>query len=203
MYKVFINEHLITLTNKITKEDNHQLFLLETVKIEQLIEQLNNKEIKTAHLYHSDKEKLLTIFKKKLPVVIAAGGLVVGKDNRILFIFRNGKWDLPKGKLDKGESIEDAAIREVEEETGVNGLNIDKFLVKTYHVFKRNGTYKLKETHWYLMNTDYNGRLIPQNEEGIELVAWKKAAEIEEALKNSYHNIKMVVSNFWELILEP
>ena len=76
------------------------------------------------------------------------------------------KWDLPKGKVDKGESIENAAVREVEEETGVTGLVIEKFLRTTYHVFKRNGEYQLKQTHWFLMSTDYDGKLVAEKAEG-------------------------------------
>ena len=148
------------------------------------------------YLYHEKKKELLSIFKKKLPLVIAGGGLVLNKKSRILFIFRNGKWDLAKGKLDKGETIEEAAVREVEEETGVKKLKVDKFLQKTYHIFKRNGTFKLKETHWFLMHTNYDGQLSPQCDEGIEIVEWKKESEIKKALKNSYQNIKLVINDY-------
>ncbi|NAS29626.1 NUDIX domain-containing protein [Flavobacteriaceae bacterium R38] len=196
MYKVFINESPVILTNKIVKEDDREVFLLETINIEEVIEQLNTGKIKKAYLFHKDEAELLALFKSKLPVVVAAGGLVVNQEDKILFIYRNGKWDMAKGKLDKGESIEEAAVREVEEETGVKQLKIDRFLETTYHVFERNGVFKLKETHWFLMNTSYKGKLIPQNEEGIEIVDWKDTQQIAEALKNSYQNIEIVISNF-------
>ena len=122
----------------------------------------------------------------------AGGGLVYNKAGDVLFIFRNGKWDLPKGGIEKGEEIEDTAIREVEEETGVTNLKITHKLQKTYHVFKRGGKYKLKVTHWYEMRTDFNGTPKPQANEGIEKVAWLGPAEIKEALKNSYENIKLL-----------
>jgi len=202
MYKVFINEHLVILTNKITKEEDHNLFLLETIDIEEIIKQFTAGKIKRAHLYHKNEKELLPLFKKKLPLVIAAGGLVVNQEDKILFIYRNGKWDLAKGKLDKGESIENAAIREVEEETGVKKIKLGKLLEITYHVFKRNGVYKLKETHWFLMKTSYKGKLIPQHEEGIEIVDWKAASEVSEALKNSYHNIKSVITTYENSILK-
>ena len=203
MYEVFINEHLIILTNQITKEKDNKLFLLESVNIEEVIRQLQDGEIKSAHLYHKNEKELLPLLKKKLPLVVAAGGLVINPKEKLLFIFRNGKWDLPKGKLDKGESLEEAAVREVEEETGVNGLSLEKFLAKTYHLFRRNGTYKLKETYWYLMHTSYDGRLTPQCDEGIELVEWKKPGQIKEALKNSYQNIKVVINRYQDPVLQP
>jgi 8-oxo-dGTP pyrophosphatase MutT (NUDIX family) len=122
----------------------------------------------------------------------AGGGLVYNKKNEVLFIFRNGKWDLPKGGIEKGEEIEYTALREVEEETGVNKLVITDKLQKTYHIFKRNGRYKLKITHWFEMRTSFEGTPIGQLEEGIEKVAWLSANEIQEALKNSYENIKLL-----------
>ena len=92
----------------------------------------------------------------------------------------------------KGEGIEEAAIREVEEETGVKKLKVVQKLQKTYHVFKRNGSYKLKITHWYEMKTDYTGKLQGQENEGIEKVAWLNQEQIKEVLTNSYENIKLL-----------
>jgi 8-oxo-dGTP pyrophosphatase MutT (NUDIX family) len=134
----------------------------------------------------------LKTLKEKIPVNKAGGGLVYNKKGEVLFIFRNGKWDLPKGGTNKGEEIEDTAMREVEEETGVGKLKVTKKLQKTYHVFKRNGKYKLKITHWFEMTSTFNGELIGQAEEGIEKVAWLNPDQIKEALKNSYENIKLL-----------
>ena len=122
----------------------------------------------------------------------AGGGLVYNQNREVLFIFRNGKWDLPKGGLIKGEIIEDCSIREVIEETGVQDLVITNKLQKTYHVFKRNGVYRLKITHWYEMTTTFQGTPVPQENEGIEKVAWLKPDEIKQALENSYENIKLL-----------
>jgi 8-oxo-dGTP pyrophosphatase MutT (NUDIX family) len=195
MYKVFINDKPLFLTNEVEKETDFKLFLLESVDIEQLIIKMFNNKINKAYLYHPDEKEILDKVKEKIPVKKAGGGLVYNKKGEVLFIFRNGKWDLPKGGCDKEEEIEDCSIREVEEETGVTNLKISKKLQKTYHVFKRNVVYRLKVTHWFEMTTTFEGTPIPQENEGIEKVAWLNKAQIKEALKNSYENIKLLFEN--------
>ena len=192
MYKVFVNDKPLFLTNQIFKETDFQLFLLESVDFKQLIVKYFQNKIQKAYLYHPDEKEIMKVLKTKIPVNKAGGGLVYNKNGEVLFIFRNGKWDLPKGGTNKGEEIEDTAMREVEEETGVNGLSISKKLQKTYHIFKRNGIYKLKITHWFEMHSTFDGIPIGQAEEGIEKVEWKNPEQIIEALKNSYENIKLL-----------
>lgn len=192
MYKVFVNDKPLFLTNKISKETDFQLFLLESVDIKQLIIKIFQNKIHKAYLYHPDEKEIMKTLKAKIPVNKAGGGLVYNKKGEVLFIFRNGKWDLPKGGTEKGETIEDTAMREVEEETGVNQLRITNKLQKTYHVFKRNGVFKLKITHWFEMQSDFEGIPQGQLDEGIEKVAWFKPEDIPEALKNSYENIKLL-----------
>jgi ADP-ribose pyrophosphatase YjhB (NUDIX family) len=125
-------------------------------------------------------------------LITAAGGLVFNQKKEVLFIFRKGRWDLPKGGVEKKESLEEAAMREVEEETGVKNLTITRFIDTTYHILKRNGTYKLKETYWFEMKTNYTGELIPQKEEGIKKAKWKNFDKTQEAIQNSYENIKLL-----------
>ena len=192
MYKVFVNDKPLFLTNEVAKETDFQLFLLESVDIEQLIVKMFNNKINKAYLFYPDEKEILKKVKEKIPVKKAGGGLVYNKKGEVLFIFRGGKWDLPKGGCDKGEAIEDCSIREVEEETGVKGLTITKKLQKTYHVFKRNGDYRLKITHWFEMTTDYDEKLKPQKEEGIKKAVWLNPDDVKEALKNSYENIKLL-----------
>ncbi|MBC7493581.1 MAG: NUDIX domain-containing protein [Flavobacterium sp.] len=192
MYKVFVNDKPLFLTNQIVKETDFQLFLLESIDIEQLIMKLYNNKIQKAYLYYPDEKEIMTKLKEKIPVCKAGGGLVYNQKNEVLFIFRNGKWDLPKGGTEKGEEIQFTAMREVTEETGVNKLVVHDKLQKTYHIFKRNGVYKLKITHWFKMSTIFKGTPIGQLEEGIEKVAWLNNEQITEALKNSYENIKLL-----------
>jgi 8-oxo-dGTP pyrophosphatase MutT (NUDIX family) len=192
MYKVFVNDKPLFLTNEIAKETDFQLFLLESIDIEQLIIKMFQNKIQKAWLYYPDEKAILKKVKEKIPVCKAGGGLVYNKNGEVLFILRNGKWDLPKGGIEKEEVIEKTATREVEEETGVGKLVITRKLQKTYHVFKRNGKYKLKVTHWFEMETDFKGIPVPQANEGIEKVAWLNPEQVKEALKNSYENIKLL-----------
>ncbi|ALM09098.1 NUDIX hydrolase [Sediminicola sp. YIK13] len=192
MYKVFVNESVLILTNKLSETDNSKYFLLNGKSINAAIAALAKNKITEAYIYHPNHEEILKKFTKKIPLVVAAGGVVTNKEGKVLFIYRNDKWDLPKGKVDKGETLPDAAIREVEEETGVRGLKIENFLRTTYHIFKRNGTYKLKEVHWYAMRTAYRGPLVGQADEGIVKVKWKGPKKIKKALQNSYTNIKIL-----------
>lgn len=192
MYKVFVNESPLILTNKLSDTTNNNYFLLNGSSINDAISSLAKKKLDIAYIYHPNHEEILKKFAKKIPLVIAAGGVVTNKEGKVLFIFRNGKWDLPKGGVDKGETLEQAAIREVEEETGVQGLKIENFLKTTYHIFKRNGMYKLKEVHWFAMRTSFKGELVGEASEGIEKVKWKGPEKIKKALENSYTNIKVL-----------
>ena len=192
MYKVFVNDKPLFLTNEISKETDFQLFLLESVDIEHIVVKMFQNKIQKAYLYHPDEKEIMKTLKSKIPVNKAGGGLVYNKKGEVLFIFRGGKWDLPKGGTEKGEDIEETAMREVEEETGVNKLIITKKLQKTYHIFKRNGIYKLKITHWFEMTSDFDGIPVGQLDEGIEKAVWLCPSQMPEALKNSYENIKLL-----------
>lgn len=192
MYKVFVNERPLILTNKLSETTEDAYFLLKKSAINEAIDLLTAKKLDKAYIYHPNKEEILRKFCKKIPLVVAAGGVVTNKEGKVLFIYRNDKWDLPKGKLDKGETIEECALREVEEETGVQGLKIENILKTTYHVFNSNGKRKLKQVHWYAMKTSFSGELKGQLEEGIEKVKWKGPKKIQKALKKSYHNIRIL-----------
>ncbi|WP_053970163.1 NUDIX hydrolase [Mangrovimonas sp. ST2L15] len=193
MYKVFVNDKPIVLTTKVEKETDFKNYLLNSVNVNKVIRELNKTSLKEVRLIHKNKDKLLKKFLKKLPNVIAGGGKVYNESGEVLFIYRNDKWDLPKGKAEKKESIEETATREVEEETGVLGLEIIKPLQITYHIFKRNGRNRIKVTHWFEMKTSYTGHLNPQENEGITKVSWLSEQEAEKAMENSYANIRALV----------
>ena len=192
MYKVFINDKPLFLTNKLQKETDFKYYLLDTVDLQKLIGQYFSGKVDAAHLYNEEEEALLKTFKDRITVNKAGGGLVENEQGQVLFIFRNGKWDLPKGGIEKNETIEQTAIREVEEETNCKSLKILEKLEKTYHVFKRNGEYRLKVTLWFRMQTSYRGELRGQLSEGIEKVIWVDRKDIPALLENSYQNIKLL-----------
>jgi len=150
------------------------------------------------------KEKKLTIsckskrlcwqnFKRRFKHIEAAGGLVQNNKGEVLMIYRLERWDLPKGKIEKDEDVVDCAIREVEEECGVNGLGITGKIVTTYHVMRRNKEKCLKISHWYHMRTDFNGTLIPQSEEGILDVQWIPKEKLAQFVENSWPSVKEVL----------
>ncbi|MBQ0733459.1 NUDIX hydrolase [Aquimarina celericrescens] len=198
MYKVFVNNTPIILSTKKSIK-GYKTIAIKEVNFPTVIRDILSKEAvgeeAKYHFYHKSEDKLIDHLYSKLPVVVAGGGKVYNANMDILFIKRNGKWDLPKGKIEKKEHIETAAIREVEEETGVTGLEITKFLYKTYHVFKRNGEFRLKVTYWFEMKTEFDGELIPQKNEGITKVKWKNKKQAKKALTDSYANIKKLFSH--------
>ncbi|PKQ43814.1 NUDIX hydrolase [Confluentibacter flavum] len=193
MYKVFVNDKPIILTTIEEPETYFKNFNLKLVKLNRIIRELMATDLQEVRFIHKNEDKLLKKFLKKLPNVIAGGGKVYNDNGDVLFIYRNDKWDLPKGKIEGVESIEETAIREVMEETGVAGLEIIKPLETTYHIFKRNGRYKIKITYWFEMKTSFSGDLYAQEFEGITKVAWLNPEQIKEALKNSYANIKLLI----------
>ena len=172
MQKIFVGNKPIILTTEVKKEINFKNFLIDSVGIEKILSTLKKDKFEAIHLIGSDLDRMLKIFLKFLPNVIAGGGKVLNPSGQILFIFRNGKWDLPKGKAETRETIDKTALREVEEETGIKGLQITKPLEITYHIFKRNNKYQIKKTYWFEMFSDYTGDLKPQLSEGITKVKW-------------------------------
>ncbi len=192
MYTIFYNEIPILLTDSLSKGIDDNFFHMNSVCLDDLTSQLKSNKFTHVILYHSDIKLLWKIFKSHFKIEKAAGGLVKNQKGEMLFIYRFDKWDLPKGKIEKGESKNDAAIREVEEECGVEGLVIQKKLQKTYHIFQRNGCEILKITYWYAMETEFRGRLKPQLEEGITKVVFKDDEEVKKALENTYENIKLL-----------
>ena len=145
------------------------------------------------YFYNDTITRLFDYFASQFKIIEAAGGLVKNKNEQWLFIFRNGRWDLPKGKIEKGEAVKEAAIREVEEECGINKLKIIKELPSTYHTYSIEEKNVLKRTYWFEMSTTYNKKLTPQLEEGITDVQWLSKNQLKQVIENTYESVKDVV----------
>ena len=128
--------------------------------------------------------------------VEAAGGIVKRKET-YLFIKRNGCWDIPKGKLDEGEIPEEAAVREIEEECGIEAPKIEKFLGLTYHTYLYKGKPTIKKTYWYSLSYDGVKNLKGQLEEGITKVKWFKEEELDKIRKNTFASIIEVMDLYF------
>lgn len=153
-------------------------------------------EIEFIFIHHSDFEMMKSDFINHFNVIEAAGGIVEHPENGLLFIFRKGKWDLPKGKMELNESPELCAEREIEEETGVNNLQRIGKLTDTFHFYEEKGEVILKISHWYHFKTSFDGNLIPQLEEDITTIQWFDFNDLNTPLENSFQTIKDVVEEF-------
>jgi 8-oxo-dGTP pyrophosphatase MutT (NUDIX family) len=196
MYKVFVNERPIVLSNTPLGLQNGPGFAFDGAQqLKALYTAFKEKPtLEGITVFADDFETLKEAFWAMFKVIEAGGGIVQNSAGDYLFIKRLGFWDLPKGKLDKGESIEAAALREVEEECGITGLSITAPAGQTYHTYEHKGNEVLKVTHWYLMQTDFAGELIPQTEEDITEVRWMTKDEVKAVvLKNTYPSIAELV----------
>jgi len=137
---------------------------------------------------------LKSAFFKHFTLIKAAGGLVKNGAGEILLILRRGKWDLPKGKLDKGETLEACALREVSEETGLKNLELGQLIQITFHTYSLFGKHILKETHWYAMTAKGKESLVPQTEEDITEIRWVKKTELKKYLSNTFETIAEILS---------
>ncbi|AMC12196.1 hypothetical protein Lupro_04655 [Lutibacter profundi] len=192
MYKVFVNDCPIILTDNKKISTGFQKIEFKSITVLKIVEDFFQDNCKEIYLLCDNVEKCWEQFKLNFTIQEAAGGKVLNTTKDVLFIYRFNKWDLPKGKLEKGESIEQCAVREVEEECGITDLKIEKQLQTTYHIFVREEKFILKITYWFLMHSNYTGKLTPQTEEGITKVVFKDEIATEKALLNTYENIKQL-----------
>ena len=195
MYEVFINNRPLVIGKKAAFSASNVLTYSLNFPWRKVVNQLVRGEVASCYVQAADVELAWQAFKQNFTVIEAAGGVVM-KNQEMLFIYRNGKWDLPKGKLEADESIPVCAVREVEEECGISQLTIVKELAATYHTYRQSGENVLKTTYWFLMECTDESTLTPQTEEGIELVEWKNEQAVQLALQNTYPNIKLVLGSF-------
>ncbi|MBT3543954.1 MAG: NUDIX domain-containing protein [Saprospiraceae bacterium] len=202
MYKIYINKTLITLKDTLPQRPpkTGELIARYAGKVKHLhnfvdLAEKGGKYTRIT-LYHEDYEKLRKDFKGLFTIIEAGGGLVTNEFNEILFIFRRGHWDLPKGKLEKYETKKDAALREVEEETGIRNLVLGKKICITNHVYKnKSGKRHIKKSYWYHMTAPKMG-LIPQIEEDITEAKWMTMESFNSRERLVYSSIIKVLDKY-------
>jgi len=161
--------------------------------IKTIIHEMQQPQVHAGVFYHANFDELKKALFKKFTLVQAGGGLVRNEKDEILMIYRRGMWDLPKGKLDKGEKLEDCAVREVTEETGLDNVELISPLVVTYHTYHEGSKFVLKESHWYNMKASAEQQLVPQTEEDIHEIKWVKRNDLKEYMKKSFPSITDVL----------
>jgi 8-oxo-dGTP pyrophosphatase MutT (NUDIX family) len=201
MIKLFVHNKPLFLVDKIEGEVEDYMHRQSTIFLDELnshairtmLYELEQPDYYAGVLLHKNVNKSLAAFKSHLNLIVAAGGLVQTKQNEFLLIFRKGKWDLPKGKLDEGEDLETCAMREIEEETGATGMKMEKPLHITYHTYYEKEKHILKESHWYLVKASKKSPLKPQTEEDIEKCEWVSVDNLSRLMSNMHASIIDVI----------
>ena len=202
IYKVFYNKQVILISN--TKDSflhyqtNAKIINSEDLSHKTIDEFIKNKSLLNLCVFATTPVEAFNSLKSLYTPITAAGGLVRNDNDEFLFIFRNGTWDLPKGKAEKNETIAETAIREVQEECGIGKLNLIKSITITYHIYNQKDKHFLKDTHWYLMTTKKNQKLKPQLEEGITELRWFNKEELIEVKANTYPSVLEIIESFIE-----
>lgn len=193
-YRIYVNDNTLIIADKLP-EQTEKITVLEEKDFDFKSFYQNMGKLSAAQyaVISADPKAFYQQFKKNFTIIKAAGGLVKNAKGAYLFIFRNKKWDLPKGKVEKGEGLKEAGLREVEEECGVKISSNGKRLCKTYHVYEIGTKLVLKRTNWYSMAVKGVPKLIPQKEEGITKAEWLRASELKPILKNTYPSIIDVI----------
>ncbi len=200
--KIYFGDKPVFLCNEIDESIHEYLHHPDAVFIDEisgpaiksLLHEIVKEEFHAGVIWDKDLEKLKKAFFKNFTAVTAAGGLVENEKGEVLLIFRRGKWDLPKGKLDKGESIEQCAVREVEEETGLKNIELKKKLTMTYHTYDEFGKHILKDSHWYKMKVNGKQTIVPQTEEDISEIRWVKKKDLKNYFSNTFPSVKDVLA---------
>ena len=202
MYKVFINQKTIYLTQNISnlKLENQDILAHPQTRFE-LINKfkkfINNPFVLKLYLINPNHPKqLYRDFLSMFVKIKAAGGLVINSSGQILFIYRYGKWDLPKGKIESFEKKDKAALRETEEETAIANLTIINPLIRTRHLYEEKGQRFIKNTWWYQMKTTDIHTPVPQKEEGITIAQWIDRDQLKEVMMNTYPSIIEVINSY-------
>lgn len=200
MYKVFFKDRIVFFTNdtqvKVGEDEALYYKYDNTASLKAiLITFYHQDSIKELYLINNDLQKMWSDFKSVFKIIKAGGGLVKNEKGEHLFIKRNGVWDLPKGKSEKNESLEDTAIREVQEECGLKKLELKSRITTTYHTYFLKDKFILKKTKWYEMHSSSNEKLVAQKIESITDVLWVSEDNISYLTGNTYGSIIEVLKS--------
>lgn len=190
MYKVFFEDRVLILTDNTDKQNSDTIYFANIKNFADFITRFENdtNNLQTT-IIHQDVGFLYTELIKHFKVIYAAGGIVKNNNNQLLIIKRHQKWDLPKGKQEENENIENCAIREVQEECGLQYIELQKLLTKTYHTYRRNDKRILKITYWYSMLNTKNEKTNPQIIENITEVKWIEKTDLQNIITNTYKSL--------------
>ena len=199
--KIYFNDRIVALTDKSIKSlanNNEHVYVFENKKkLAKRLEHFENSDDERLCITHSDVNELFEYVAQCFRYIEAAGGLVTLPDGRMLFIKRLGKWDLPKGKAEKGESLQETAVREVMEECGLKTApKITGEIAHTFHTYHQNGRHILKHTAWYTMRNDDDDHLQPQFSEDITDAVWLPKEQLNIVLQDTYETIRQVIRNY-------
>lgn len=199
MYKVFIENKSVIITEIYSSPTFGSLLEHKSNQTlnKDILPLLQDKHVRSVVVICKNAKVVFKKLFKNYELIEAAGG-VVQRKKRVLVIKRNGKWDLPKGKIELEELKEVAAVREIEEECGIIGPTVDELLCETYHTYNFKDKQVLKHTYWYAMSFSGKKKLIPQEEEGITKAKWAKKGNLEKIKKNTYNSIIDVIMSFEE-----
>ena len=203
--KIFVDESPIYITDELSAElkkksnDDDVLFITDVNKIIVDTILVALKTDKKEVIILVDKiDNAKAVFLTHFTNIEAAGGIIQNENKEILFIFRRGKWDLPKGKIENNETPEICAAREIEEETGVKNLILKHKIGETYHIYEENKTMILKTSHWFYFISNEQQDTAAQTEEDISEVKWIHTRSIKEPMANTYQNIRDILSVFFD-----
>ncbi len=198
MYKVFVYNKAVILTeHKVNPDLEPSASFASFSSSDQLKKTVRDfgadPSYQVLYIYHHDEEALWRAFCEGYVHVEAAGGVVRGDQGNILFIFRNHLWDLPKGKMEEGESPEEAALREVKEECGIRLEERTAYIGDTYHTYERDGQDHLKRTYWFRMWASEDQELTPETKEGITRVEWIASGDLQKVITATYSSILNII----------
>lgn len=198
MYKVYYNDRVILfgeIKNIQLKGKGTKTYSFPELSVSAIWKRFKkNGKLKRVYI-NGNPTKIINELIAQFSLVKAGGGLVKNKSGEYLFIFRNKKWDLPKGKLEKRESARNGAKREVQEECGIKEVKITSPLQETYHIYLLQGKLNIKQTKWFEMSHSGLRKTKPQEEEGIEKAVWVKKSQLPRLTKNMYPSIVDILEN--------